>query len=170
MDALLFHPKIVHLPMALSVLMPLLASGLLLAWIRGFLPRRTWLVAVVFQTILLGSSMVAMRTGEDDEERVEAVVSETPIEAHEEAAEAFTWAAAAALLLFGCVGFLGSETNARRAAFAATAASLVVLALGYRVGHAGGELVYRHGAASAWTSSGTPAASGSAVDADIDDD
>ena len=41
------HPRLVHLPIALSVLMPLVTSGLLLAWWRGWLPRRAWVVAVV---------------------------------------------------------------------------------------------------------------------------
>jgi hypothetical protein len=34
MDTLLFHPKLVHVPMALGVLTPLIAGGLLLAWWR----------------------------------------------------------------------------------------------------------------------------------------
>jgi uncharacterized membrane protein len=151
MDALFFHPKVVHLPIALAVLMPVVCAGLLFAWTRGLLPRRTWVVAVVLQIVLVGSSFVAMRSGETDEERVESVVAESVIEAHEEAAELFTWTAAACLLLFAGVLVLRTESSARRAAMAATAASLLVLGLGYRVGQAGGELVYRHGAAAAYS-------------------
>lgn len=72
--------------MALGVLMPLVAGGLLLSWWRGWLPARSWLIAVLLQGVLLGSGAVAMNTGEDEEERVEQVVAEHLIEAHEEAA------------------------------------------------------------------------------------
>ena len=52
MDALLFHPKVVHIPMALGVLMPIIAGGLLLAWWRNWLPRRSWFLAIGLQAIL----------------------------------------------------------------------------------------------------------------------
>ncbi|HSQ67896.1 MAG TPA: hypothetical protein VLM85_32020, partial [Polyangiaceae bacterium] len=92
MEALLFHPKLVHVPMALAVLMPLVAGGLLLAWWRKWLPGRGWTVAVGLQAILLGSGILALRTGEAQEDRVEPIVGEKAIDAHEEAAEAFVWA------------------------------------------------------------------------------
>lgn len=152
METLLFHPKIVHLPIALAVLMPLVSAGLLVAWMRNLLPRRAWIVAFALQAVLVGASFLAMRTGEHDEETVEAVVAESAIEAHEEAAELFTWTAAAALLLFAGASLLPSEPLARRSAMAATAASVFVLFLGYRVGDAGGALVYEYGAASAFVS------------------
>lgn len=157
MDSLLFHPKVVHLPIALAVLMPLVSAGLLLAWLRGLLPRRAWIVAVALQALLVASSVVAMRSGEGEEDRVESVVAESAIEAHEEAAEAFTYAAGAALALFAAASLL-PEGVARGAAGAAVMGSLLVLGLGYRVGQAGGELVYRHGAAAAYASSATAAA------------
>jgi uncharacterized membrane protein len=149
MDTMPLHPKIVHLPIALAILMPVVSAGLLLAWFRDLLPRRTWMVAVLLQAILVGSSVFAMRTGEADEEVVEAVVSESAIEAHEEAAEVFTWAAAGVLVLFAAGAVLPAGV-ARATATAATVATLAVLFLGYRVGQAGGSLVYEHGAAAAF--------------------
>ena len=86
MDQLLFHPKVVHLPMALAVLMPLVTGGILVAWWRGWFDRRVWVVVLLLQGALAGSGAVAMNTGEKEEERVEQVVAETHIEAHEEAA------------------------------------------------------------------------------------
>ena len=151
MDALPLHPKLVHLPIALALLMPLLSAGLLLAWIRDLLPRRAWVVAAALQAILVASCVVAMRTGEAEEETVKKVVAESAIETHEEAAEVFTWTAAGVLLLFVAGAALPGAAAARAAATAATVATLVVLFLGYRVGQAGGALVYEHGAASAYT-------------------
>ena len=152
MEAIFFHPKLVHLPIALAVLMPLLSAGLLVAWFRDLLPRRTWIIAVALQAVLVLSSIAAMRSGEADEERVERVVAESAIEAHEEAAELFTWVSGGVLLLFVAGAAIPAAGVARAAACAAVAGSLVVLFLGYRVGEAGGELVYKHGAASAYTS------------------
>jgi len=46
------HPLIVHLPLALALLVPLLAAGTLLAWWRGWLPgRRSWAVVVALQAL-----------------------------------------------------------------------------------------------------------------------
>lgn len=151
MNASPLHPMLVHLPVALAVLLPLASVGLLLAWWRGTLPRRTWLIVVVLQALLVGGGIVAMRTGEADEERVEGVVGEAAIEAHEEAAEAFVWGGGAVLALAIAASLLRNDRRARIAAAATALGTLVVLGLGYRVGEAGGALVYRHGAASAYT-------------------
>lgn len=159
MDALFFHPKLVHLPMALGVLMPLVAGGLLLAWWRNWLPSRAWLLAVGLQVILLGSGVLALRTGEAEERRVERVVAERLIERHEEAAEAFVWASGVVLAIM----LLGSAFKSQKAglplAAAATAGTLVVFGLGYRTGHAGGSLVYEHGAAQAYVTGSTSSTS-----------
>lgn len=151
MDTLPLHPRLVHLPIALAVLMPMVSAGLLLMWVRDLLPRRTWIVALALQFLLVASSVVAMRTGENEEEAVEKAVPESAIEAHEEAAEVFTWTAAGVLVLFVAGAALPWAAAARSAAAGATVGTLIVLFLGYRVGQAGGELVYQHGAASVYT-------------------
>ncbi|MEZ4266653.1 MAG: hypothetical protein R3F39_09770 [Myxococcota bacterium] len=150
MDTLLFHPKLVHVPMALAVLMPLVAGGLLLAWWRDWLPRRAWAVAVGLQVVLLGSGVLSLRTGEAEEDRVEQVVAERHIEEHEEAAELFVWASGGVLLLMLLAGALGGGRAGLATATAATLGTLVVFGLGYRTGEAGGRLVYTHGAARAY--------------------
>ncbi|MBX3464759.1 MAG: hypothetical protein KF830_16435 [Planctomycetes bacterium] len=164
------HPKIVHLPIALAVLLPLLSSGLLLAVWRNWLPQRAWALVVVGQLLLVGSGVLALRSGESDEDRVERLVPEAALEAHEEAGERFVWAGGT-LLVLSLLPLLLRSPRARLAAGAATfAGTLAVLGLGYQVGQKGGELVYRHGAAAAFTA---PAGSGGAAPAprgDADDD
>jgi uncharacterized membrane protein len=150
MQSLLFHPKLVHLPMALAILMPLVAFGLWLAWRRGWLPARTWLVATALQAILVGSGVLSLRSGEAEEETVEGIVGEAAIEAHEEAAELFVWASGGVLALMGVAWALSSRRAGPTIALAASVGTLVVFVLGYRTGQAGGELVYRHGAAQAY--------------------
>jgi uncharacterized membrane protein len=154
MDSLLFHPKLVHIPIALAVLMPAVAGGLLLAWWRQWLPARTWVIAIALQAALVGSGILALRSGEAEAERVERVVAEQFIEEHEEAAEAFVWASGGVLAVM-LLGFaLSSRRSGPIAATVATLGTLVVLGLGYRTGQAGGDLVYRHGAAQPYLNGG----------------
>ena len=143
------HPALVHLPLALAVLTPALALLAVLAIRVGFFPARVWVVIVLLQAAMLGSGWAAQETGEAEEERVERVVAERHIEEHEEAAERFVALAAAALLL-SAAGCLSGRWG-RVARFATLAAGAVVLAAGLAVGHSGGELVYRHGAAVVYT-------------------
>ncbi len=159
MDALFFHPKLVHIPIALAILMPLIAGGLLLAWWRSWLPIRAWVMAIALQAILVGSGILALRSGEAEEDRVESVVAERFIEAHEEAAELFVWASGGVLALMVLAGALGSRRAGLPSAAAATLGTVLVLGLGYRTGQAGGSLVYQHGAAQAYSGTGKAAPS-----------
>ncbi|MGB8328869.1 MAG: DUF2231 domain-containing protein [Polyangiales bacterium] len=174
MDQLLFHPKVVHLPIALAVLMPLLSGGVILGWWRGWFDRRVWVLVFALQAVLVGSGVLAMNTGEREEERIEEVVAERYIEAHEEAAEAFVWASAALLVLMAGPLVL-KEGRARQAvSLGAFLGTLLVFGLGFKAGEAGGELVYAHGAAQAYVTgeSGTLPVTGAeeASDGDSDSD
>ncbi len=169
MDALLFHPKVVHVPLALGVLMPLVSGALLLGWWRGWLPHRVWVLAIALQGILVGSGLLALRTGEAESDRVERVVAEPIVEAHEEAAEAFVWAGGAVLALMIGAGALARRAVGLPAAAAATLGTVLVLALGYRTGEAGGGLVYRHGAAQVYANGAAPMQEPSGDAAEDDD-
>ena len=160
MDTLFFHPKVVHIPIALGVLMPLLASGVLLAWWRQWLPARSWLIVIALQALLLGSGIVAMQTGESEEDRVERVVPESALEAHEEAAEAFIWASGGVLGLMLLALVTSRGKAGVPAAAVAALGTLAVMGLGYRTGQTGGDLVYRYNAASVYTTS-TPGSANS---------
>jgi hypothetical protein len=155
MDTLLFHPKLVHIPVALGVLMPVISGGLLLAWWRNWLPHRGWFLAIGLQAILLGSGLLALRSGEADEDRVEKIVDEQFIERHEEAAETFVAASAAVLVVMLLAGALGKRRAGAPLAAVATLGTVLVLGLGYRTGQAGGELVYQHGAGQAYPAPAT---------------
>ena len=143
------HPVFVHIPLGLSVVFPIVALGMTIALWRGFLTQRAWVVAIALQALILAGGLAAMKTGEKEEDRVENLVGERRIEEHEERAEAFLWAAGVTLALSGTVVVLGPSA-AVAAAGATTVASLITLGLAYRVGHSGGELVYKYGAASAY--------------------
>jgi uncharacterized membrane protein len=152
MDELLFHPKVVHLPIALAFLMPLFAGGVALAYLRGWLQWRTWVLVLLLQGSMLGSGLLAMKTGEAEEDRVEQVVAEQLIERHAEAAERFTWASALMLALMALPLILREGDLRNALIIFSCVGTVAVLALAYRVGDAGGKLVYKYGAASAYVS------------------
>jgi hypothetical protein len=103
---------------------------------------------VILQAVLAGTVWIATETGEHEEDRVERVVAERHIEEHEEAAERFLTLAALVLPL-AAAGRVGAINRALTIAL-----SLAALAASRPTGHSGGELVYRHGAAVAYTRSG----------------
>jgi uncharacterized membrane protein len=150
MGSMPLHPAIVHLPLAIAILMPLIAAGVGWALWTGRIRPRAWLTVVAFQALLLGSGFVATRTGEAEEERVENVVQESALHLHEQLADQFVWAAGVTLVLTGLVLVVRRPAAVRLVVSIVVAATIVVAALGLRVGHAGGQLVYVHGAASAY--------------------
>jgi uncharacterized membrane protein len=149
------HPAIVHLPIALALLVPLLATCCGLAIRMGWLPRQAWSGVVLLCFVLVAGSWLAMETGEVDEEPVERVVAERFIEAHEEAAEVFMVLG----VVIAVVALLGLRAGAvgNLAHLAVVMLSFGLLVAGARVGHLGGMLVYQHGAASAHAARSSPA-------------
>ena len=146
------HPIVVHFPMALAALLPLSAVVALWAIHRGARAAYVWGVPLALAALMTGSAWMALETGEAEEERVEAVVSEAAIHTHEEAAERFLLFAGV-LTLIAAAG-LAKGTMGSAARILTTVGTVGVLAAGIQVGYAGGELVYTHGAAAAYVSSG----------------
>jgi len=143
------HPAVVHFPLVLAVLLPLFALGALWAIRLGARPTRAWALPLAIGAALTVSAYVAVRTGEADEDRVEDVVGDRAMHAHEEAAERFL-VLSGVLFAIGALGALrGNVGTAAR--FVTTAGSIGVLVAGIQVGKAGGELVYEHNAASVYS-------------------
>ena len=145
------HPAVVHLPVAIVFLIPLVTVLVALLYKKEVLKKVGLVIIVFFHLLLSGASYIALETGEDEEHTVEKVVSEKIIEEHEDKAETFM--AASLVVLAGSVIFLVLPAGAIFNFGLATLliAQLVLVFLGYQVGHTGGELVYVHGAASAYS-------------------
>ncbi len=142
------HPAVVHFPIVFAMLLPLVA--LVTAWAirRGTVARQSWLLVVALGAALLVSGWVAEQTGSREEEQVESVVSESAIHEHEEGAERFVLLAGATLIVLVVGMAPGALGGAARGL--GLAAALGLVAVGWQVGHSGGSLVYRDGAASAY--------------------
>ncbi len=142
------HPAVVHFPVVLVVLLPLVVLGALWAIRRGVAPSRAWVIPVATAALLAISAWAALKTGEGQEERVEEVVPEQALHAHEEDAERFLALSGVLVVLMGAGLIRGRVGQAARVV--ATAGALGLVGAGIAVGHSGGELVYKHGAASAY--------------------
>jgi len=143
------HPAVVHFPVVLAFLLPLFVGGALWAIRRGANPRRAWLVPLAGSAGLALSAWAAVQTGDAQGERIERVVSEQAIESHEEMAETLL-AVSTGLAVVALAGLVGGIPG-RAARVVTGIGSLAVVGLVARVGHSGGQLVYKYGAASAYT-------------------
>jgi uncharacterized membrane protein len=143
------HPLVVHFPIVLAVLLPISALVALWAIRRGTTARRGWAVPLAFAVTLSVSAFAATQTGDQEEERVERVVAEDAIHDHEEAGERFL-VLSGILLLVVAAGLLPG-TVGQAARLLSTAGAVGLVAAAVQVGHSGGSLVYRYGAASAYT-------------------
>jgi hypothetical protein len=103
---------------------------------------------MAFAAALSLSAWLSVETGEQQEERVEKVVPEAAIDTHADAAERFLLLTMAMAGLAAVGLFNNRFGSVARGASVVAAAGLVFA--GYQVGHSGGELVYQHGAASAY--------------------
>jgi uncharacterized membrane protein len=144
------HPAVVHFPIVLAFLLPLFVAGALWSFRRGggTARRSTWLIPTGVALALAASAWLSVQTGDAQSERVERVVGDAPLDAHEDLAELFL-TGSAAVAVIAVAGLLGGKPG-RAARVLTGVGSLALVALVARVGHTGGELVYRHGAASAY--------------------
>lgn len=142
------HPVIVHLPLALTFLLPILV--LVFAWAikSGKMSKELWLVIIGIQILITGSGYLSLETGEIDEEKVSAIVSKKIVHEHEEAAEIFVGTTVISLAS-GIVALFLQPAFQEKARLAVIFLSLLPVFFGWKAGNLGGEIVYRHGGASA---------------------
>jgi uncharacterized membrane protein len=142
------HPAIVHFPVVLAFLLPISAAVAIWTIRKGARPKRAWMIPLAIAAALTLSSWVSVQTGENQGEKVERVIQERPLETHEEAAEAFLTGSAVVLLIAAAGLFRGPVGTIARVG--ATVGAVALVAGAAYVGHTGGQLVYKYGAASAY--------------------
>ncbi len=104
------HPMVVHFPIVLVVILPIFAVVTALRARDSAHPGKAWALTAILAAALFVSAFTAVRTGEDQEERVEEVVAQQAIHTHEEAAERFL-VLSGALALVAIAGLLGGRTG-----------------------------------------------------------
>lgn len=149
-SALPLHPALVHLPLGIVVLLPLVTIVLSLLFWRHSVQKPAFILVALLHAVLTISSYVAIETGEDEEKIVQQVVGKELVHEHEEKAELFASSTliplVLALSLFIPAGLKLFQINLG----VLFVMQIALIFLAYDVGHSGGELVYRHGAADAY--------------------
>ena len=140
------HPLLVHFPIAIGVLLPLVAALVALFIIKFNVRPFVWGAVIALSVIYLGFAKIAEEQGEKDEHQVEQILSESIIEAHEEAGELVP-VVALVLMIMSVIPLCFRQYPWLMWVFVA------ISLLGYypliKAGHTGGELVYKYGAAQA---------------------
>lgn len=145
------HPKVVHIPIALCVVMPLIVLVTLVGVMRGWFSPSVWALVALLAAIQCGGAIAALRSGHTAEHEIEGYASDEAIHRHEEAGERFTYASGGLVVLLAAAWALRHRREvALGLAGAALLGTLGTAYLGYRVGDAGGRLVYISGAADAY--------------------
>lgn len=147
------HPIVVHFPIAITIILPILVLVFAFMIKANKMSHHAWLIIIGLQIVTTASGYYAMETGEDEEEQVERVVAKKIIHEHEEAAEVFVGSMVVALVLSIAAFFLRKDVQFLLQ-LGIFVIGLVSCYLVYQVGETGGEMVYRHGAASAYLQEG----------------
>lgn len=146
------HPAIVHLPIGLAIVMPILALLATVAIRRNWFNRKLWFLVTLAQLVVLGAGLAALQTGENEEDKIEQYVTESQIHHHEEKGEAFLWAAGLTLVASIAALVIRASGGAMAARIITIMLAVATTAFALDAGRSGGELVYQHGAARAYQS------------------
>jgi len=100
-----FHPLIVHFPLALTFIMPILIIVFAVMIKMNKMQPQMWLIIIGLQVAVVVTGYVALESGENEEDKVEKIVGKKLIHEHEEAAEIFVGSTVLALVLSIAVFF-----------------------------------------------------------------
>ncbi len=143
-----WHPQIVHLPLALALLLPLVALIVMVCIRKQKFSTHVWILVAGLQVLTTASGYLAMETGEDDERAVAKLVGKAPVHEHEERAEMFVaFSVAASVLAIATI--IVKPSVQLYLMLTAFVLMLGQMGLAWRTGASGGELIYVHKAANA---------------------
>jgi uncharacterized membrane protein len=149
-----FHPSVVHLPIVISFILPILILIFSLMIKKNAMGAKAWIVILGLQIFTTATGYLALETGEVEEDVVERIVAKKLIGEHEEAAELFVGSTVIALVL-GISAFFIRREFQFKIQMALVLISFISAYLAFRAGKLGGELVYKHGAAQAYITEST---------------
>lgn len=150
MNDLPLHPLLVHLPLGLAAVVPLVILGVAGYSLFARFLTGAWSVVVFLQLVLAVGTFVSMEAGEDEEDRVRPYVPHAALEAHEESGENLLYFAIGTWVLCLIPLVRKDEKTRKIAAAAAFAGSLATLGVAVQAGRLGATLVYQYDAPEAY--------------------
>lgn len=146
MFGLPLHPIVVHFPIALAFLLPLLT---LLIWFgvkKEAVRPRMWISVIALNGALFGFAWLAEYTGEMDEHKVEKIVGEEIMEDHEDWGKSVLWVSGIVFALSFAPLIAHRSEGARVIYLLGTLGTLLPVSF---AAHSGGIMIYKHNAAQA---------------------
>ena len=143
------HPLVTHMPLALMLILPILALLVALFIKKGKFTTQTWLLIVGLQSLMLVTGYLSLESGEQEEMMVERVTGKLPIAEHEAMAEMFV-AGAVVTTAFTVASYLIKPTLQFYMQLGTVLLMLANIFLGWRAGSSGYALVYKYGAANSY--------------------
>ena len=150
METLPLHPGLVHLPLGIVFILPILSLLFLFFLKKTFLNRNAFIFLVILHGLLCATSFVAMETGEDEEDKVEKIVEEYHIEEHEQKAEDFLISTIVVFIFTLIIYFIPNINFFIGGSLFLLILQFALIFMAYEVGHTGGELVYKYKAADSY--------------------
>ncbi len=141
------HPAIVHLPLALTFILPALILVFIWAIRSGKMSREMWVVIVGLQLVITASGYIALETGETDEEKVAQVAGILLMQTHEQTAEIFVGTTVVSLAV-GVVAFFLQVQFQIYARVGVLIISLLSCVFALKTSQNGTEIVYAQNGAS----------------------
>ena len=146
MESLPLHPAIVHLPIGIALMLPIL--NILFFWLfkTGKAKREASMILIIMHLGLATTSFLAMQLGEIEEEKIEHQIDHNALENHEHKGEFY----AQATIALALVSVLLVFTRGRRfeqVLGLLFIGQIILIFFTYQVGHSGAQLVYKHDAA-----------------------
>ncbi len=143
------HPILVHFPIALSFLLPILALVFAFFIKTKKMNSSMWAIIMGLHLFTVGMGYLSLETGETEEDTVVKIVDKDLIADHEKYAEIYVGVTVLATVLSVVAFFI--QANLQMYLQLANVVVLVIAAFfAYETGEHGGELVYKHGAARAY--------------------
>jgi len=140
----LLHPFFIHIPLAVALILPFLSGFALFNYrknpenLKSFWPFVV--IPVLFMSVFL---MLSLSSGEEAIELLEHVMSEEPLEEHEEIAEIFAMLGYIVSLLAIFVLFMKEQVRSVLMIIVFVG-SIALAGLGLATGKSGGKIVHQH--------------------------
>lgn len=143
------HPIVVHFPIALSFLLPILALVFAFFIKTKKMNGSMWAIIMGLHLFTVGMGYLSLETGEREEDVVEKIVDKELIAEHEKYAEIFVGVTVVATVISIVAYFIQAHLQ-MYVQLANVIVLLIAAFFAYETGEHGGELVYKHGATRAY--------------------
>ncbi|MBT4790300.1 MAG: hypothetical protein HON90_01910 [Halobacteriovoraceae bacterium] len=150
MGELPIHPGVVHLPIGIVFVLPFLLSLYIIFFKKKLLERSGFVIILVLYGLLTISSVISIKTGENEISAVKNVVAQQHVNTHENEAQNFLVVTLLALVTGISTLVVNSLRYFQIGLIFNFFIQILLIYFAIQVGHTGGVLVYKYSATDAY--------------------